>query len=205
MIGRLRGPVVERGLEGAIIVDVGGVGYEVFVPLGALGRLPEPPAPVELHVHTHVREDALVLYGFPTAEDRAAFRAVMGVGGVGPKLALAVSSVLDAAALAQAVARQDRARFKGIPGVGKKTVERLILELPDKLPKVLPPAGTAPGRGPAAAAPAAAAEGPLGQVVGALVSMGYRPLEAERAVEQLAGREDEPVEVLLREALVSLA
>lgn len=205
MIGRLRGPVVERGLEGAIVVDVGGVGYEVFVPLGALGRLPEPPAPVELHVHTHVREDALVLYGFPTAEDRAAFRAVMGVGGVGPKLALAVSSVLDAAALAQAVARQDRARFKGIPGVGKKTVERLILELPDKLPKVLPPAGAARGRGPAAPTAAAAIEGPLGQVVGALVSMGYKPLEAERAVEPLAGREDEPVEVLLREALVSLA
>jgi len=212
VIGRLRGRVIDQGLDGSCVVDVGGVGYEVFVPLGALGRLAGKSdggddGVVELHVHTHVREDALVLYGFVSAEDRAAFRAVLGVSGVGPKLALGILSVLDARGLAEAVATGDRARFKGIPGVGKKTVERLVLELPDKLPRAVAAAVGDPGptrrKGAASAGPITPVAGPLAHVESALVQMGYKPAEAARATEGLRGREEEPLEVLLREALAS--
>jgi len=217
MIGRLRGRLIEQHLDGSCVIDVGGVGYEVFAPLGSLGRLsgqgaspggaaPEADGPpVELHIHTHVREDALVLYGFASKEDRAAFRAVLGISGVGPKLALAILSVLDAQSLSEAVATGDRARFRGIPGVGKKTIERLVLELPDKLPRSvaaaagprdLPTGRTVPRTGDAS-------PGALDQVQSALVQMGYKPAEAERAVAPLRGREDEPLESLLREALAS--
>src|SRR5690349_9870494 len=134
MIGRVRGVVAERGEDGSCVIDVGGVGYEIFVPLGTLGRLPLPPAEVTLHVHTHVREDALVLYGFASLDDRAAFRTLLGVAGIGPKMAIAILSALDASELAAAVQSGDTARLRGIPGVGKKTTERLVLELKDKLP-----------------------------------------------------------------------
>ena len=96
MIGRLRGSIVQQGLEGLLILEVGGVGYEVFVPLGTVGRLPEGgEGEAVLHIHTHVREDALVLYGFDTAEDKAAFRALLTVNSIGPKLALAILSSLS--------------------------------------------------------------------------------------------------------------
>ena len=201
MIGRLTGTIVERGADGSIVLDVNGVGYEVFVPLGTLGRL-AIDAPITLHVHTHVREDALVLYGFANAEDRAAFRTLMGVSSVGPKLALAVLSHLSAKELATAIAREDRAAFQGIPGVGKKIVERLALELKDKLGFV---SVTSSG---AVAAPVITTPrltGPLGTVAGMLVSMGFRPSEAERAVAAIAKTaEGKEASVLLREALGAL-
>ena len=196
MIGRLRGVIAERGLDGSVVLDVGGVGYEVFVPLGSHGRLPHPPEEVVLHVHTHVREDALVLYGFAAPSDRAAFRTILGVSGVGPKLAMAVLSALDADRLAQAVASGDRNVFKGIPGVGKKTAERLLLELKDKLPE-LSRGKVASG---AAAAPPAAV-GPLATVSSVLVGMGFKPAEAESATSKLADIEGKSIEDLLREAL----
>lgn len=204
MIGRLRGHIVERGADGTVVLEVGGVGYEVSVPLGALGRMPSAPEPVTLHVHTHVREDAISLFGFASAEDRAAFRTLMTVSSIGPKLALAILSHLDARALADAVARQDATRFKGIPGVGKKIADRLVLELRDKL-------GFASGSALAGASgpiamPIAMPSGPLGQVASALVSMGFKPTEAERAVAAIAGdAEGKAVDVLLREALASMS
>jgi Holliday junction DNA helicase RuvA len=206
VIGRLAGTLLSRGVDGTCIVDVGGVGYEVVVPLGALGRLPADGHEVALTIHTHVREDALVLYGFATPEDREAFRALLSVSQVGPKLAMAILSVLDARALARAVAIGDRAAFKGIAGVGKKTVERVLLDLKDK------PLGTPSSAGQIAAAVVARAmrppTDPLAVVAGALVSMGYKPSEADRAVavleERGRGADGADAQTLLREALGAL-
>ena len=109
MIGRLSGTIEHREADGSVVVDVNGVGYEVFLPLGAAGRAgSEPGATVSLHIHTHVREDAMTLFGFATAEDRAAFRALLKVSSIGPKLALAIIGVMNAAELQDAIARQDK-------------------------------------------------------------------------------------------------
>ena len=202
MIGRLTGIIVEQGLDGTCVLDVSGVGYELHVPLGALGRLPQAPERATLFVHTHLREDALTLYGFATEQDRAAFRVVISVAGIGPKLALAILSALSAEELADAINRGDRNRFKGVSGVGKKLVERLVLELKDKLPT----GGASVLRLPVRAAPAPAVSGTLGTVHAALVQMGFKPAEAERAVEQIqANASEKPTEELLREALTHLA
>ena len=204
MIGRLTGTIVDQTLDGACVVDVAGVGYEVFVPMGALGRLPRPPERVTLHVHTQMREDALTLYGFPTLEDRTAFRTLLNVNGVGPKLALGIMSSLSASELADALNRGDKARFKGISGVGPKIVERLVLELKDKLHFV--GGGGAPMPAPRSAAPSSAFTGVLATVHGALVQMGFKPYEAETALQKLQPKADgKPAEELLREALASLA
>ena len=206
MIGRLRGVIADRSPDGSCIVEVGGVGYEVFVPLGTLGRLPAAPEAVTLHVHTHVREDALVLYGFGRPEDRTAFRTLLGVSNIGPKLALAILGSMDARQLAAAIANQDKARFKGIPGVGKRTVDRLLLELKDKLGFVTLGAAVAPPKAngkPAAAPPAETSA--LTTVAGLLVSMGFKPPEADRAVAAIADDAgDAPVETLLKRALAHL-
>ncbi len=202
MIGRLRGTIADRSLDGSCIVDVNGVGYEVFVPLGTLGRLPQPPEATTLHVHTHVREDAFVLYGFATAEDRTAFRTLLGVSNVGPKLALAILGAMDARGLAAAIASQDPKRFKGIPGIGKRTVERVLLELRDKLGFATAGAAPAPAA-PRATAPSGA---PLTQIAGVLVSMGFKPTEADRAVAAIAeGSEGRTMEALLKDALAQLS
>ncbi len=202
MIGRLSGIVVDQALDGACIVDVSGVGYEVYVPLSSLRRLPSAPEPVVLHVHTQVREDALTLYGFATLDDRAAFRTLLGVNGVGPRLALSILSSMSAGELADAINRDDKARFRGVSGVGKKIVERLVLELKDKLSFV-------GARSPVpshARAGASTFAGPLGMVHGALVQMGYRGGEAELAVQKIeAHAEGKQTEELLREALSVLA
>ena len=148
-------------------------------------------------MHTHVREDALVLYGFATDADRAAFRALISVSNVGPKTAIAVLSALPGPELARAIANKDVARLTSISGVGKKTAERLVLELRDKL-------SLEPGTAPAAAA----AGPPKGSdlLIGALVNMGYRQAEAERAVGALGDKVGQrPLPDLVREALVVLA
>lgn len=204
MIGRLTGAIVEHTLEGACVLDVNGVGYEVFVPLGSLGRLPRAPELVTLHVHTQVREDSLTLYGFANGEDKTAFRTLISVTGIGPKLALGILSNMNAAELADAINRDDKARFKGVSGVGKKLVERLVLELKDKLSFVSSPVGRAlmvdrPGA-------QNAFEGSLSVVHGALVSMGYRPGEADVAVTKIKSQaEGKLAQELLREALQVLA
>lgn len=214
MIGRLRGQIVERSLDGTAVLEVGGVGYDVLVPLQSLARLPAPPAEVVLHVHTHVREDAFTLFGFATHEDRAAFRTLMTVSSIGPKLALGILSHLDARTLAAAIAREDRKTLQGVPGVGKKLVDRLVLELKDKLGFA---SAGASGAGAATAsitsggtviAPVALPllSGPLGTVATMLVSMGFRSVEADRAVAAIAPTaEGKTVEQLLREALSATA
>jgi len=196
VIGRLTGVLAEIGLDGTVIIDVGGVGYEVFVPLGA--GIDEGDE-ITLHVHTHVREDALALFGFRTDTDRAAFRALLGVYNVGPKSAMAILGALDAHQLADAIAREDRTALKGIPGVGKKTIERIFLDLRDKL-FVGAKAGKAR---PNVHRPKPAPEGPAATVIAALVQMGYKRVEAERAIESIEIT-DKPVEEILRDALGAL-
>jgi Holliday junction DNA helicase RuvA len=202
VIGRLTGILVDQAIDGACVLDVGGVGYEVYVPLGSLGRLPKPPETTTLHVHTHLREDALTLYGFATLDDRAAFRALLGVNGIGPKLALSILGSLPAGELADAINHADKKRLKGISGVGAKLVERLVLELKDKL-------HFSGGVYVAPAAPRVVPQGfsgPLGTVHGALVQMGFKPGEADVAINKIQPHADgKATEVLLREALSALA
>jgi holliday junction DNA helicase RuvA len=203
VIGRLTGTIVDQTLDGACVIDVNGVGYEVFVPLGALGRLPAPPALTTLHVHTHIREDAFILYGFSSLTDRAAFRVLIGVTGIGPKLALGILSSMSAGELADAVGRGDKVRFKGVSGVGAKLVSRLLLELKDKLDFAR---GTATSIAPSRAKPQPGFDGALGTVHAALVQMGFKSVEAEQAVQKIGEHADgKQPEELLREALSVLA
>jgi Holliday junction DNA helicase RuvA len=201
VIGRLTGLIVDPGLDGTCILDVAGVGYELHVPLGSLGRLPVSER-VTLHVHTQLREDALTLYGFATLDDRAAFRTLISVTGIGPKLALGILSAMSAAELADAINRGDRNRFKGVSGVGKKLVERLVLELKDKLPVHGGTLSVLPAR----PLPQSSFGKNLGAVHGALVQMGFKPVEAEHAISHIEqGADGKPTEELLREALSILA
>jgi Holliday junction DNA helicase RuvA len=204
VIGRLTGTIVDQTLDGACVLDVHGVGYEVFVPLGALGRLSAGSAPTTLHVHTHVREDAIILYGFPSLLDRSAFRVLTSVSGIGPKLALSILSSLSAGELAEAIQRGDKARFKGVSGVGPKLVSRLVLELKDKLDFARGELGaSAAARPPKVVMPY---DGALATVHAALVQMGFRPNEAEQAVQKIEPAADgKAAEQLLREALAVLA
>ena len=204
MIGRLTGRVTEE-LDGTIVLDVNGVGYEVIVPLGTLGRAAtDAEGRVTLFVHTHVREDVFSLFGFASDGDRLAFRTLIGVSSVGPKTAVAVLSALPAPELGQAIARKELGKLTSISGIGKKTAERLLLELKDKLP-VLEAAGprpTAAGVPTAAAVPASTSE----LLARALVNMGYRQNEADRAIDQLGAKMGElPLAELLKEALAALS
>ena len=132
MIGSLRGAVLERHPAGEVVVEVGGVGYRVLVPLGALAQL-ELGAPAFLFTHLHVREDAMVLYGFPTRNERDTFEALIGATGVGPKLGLAMLSVHSPGSLRRALVDDDLAALTLVPGVGKRTAQRLLVELKSRL------------------------------------------------------------------------
>jgi len=202
VIGRITGTIAHRETDGSVIVDVQGVGYEVFLPAGAAGRVEsEPGQSVSFHIHTHVREDALTLFGFATADDRAAFRALLKVSSIGPKLALAIIGVMNASELQDAIARQDKAAFKGISGVGKRTVERILLDLQDKLDFA-----SSGKTGVRLRAVAGIASSTSDKVVGALVNMGYKRTEAEAAVgSAMSVSDDENVEGLLRAALSALS
>ncbi len=192
--------VIDHGVDGSCVLDVAGVGYEVFVPLRTLARLPLTE-PVTLHVHTHVREDALLLYGFHAADDRTSFRVLLGVSGVGPKLAMTVLSELSAADLHRVIARADRGRLEAISGVGKKTAARLLLELKDKLPLPLDTGSALPASGVASVELSDVAT----QVCDALQRMGFSRGQAEAAVAQVSKADQAlPLEQLLRRALASL-
>lgn len=202
MIGRITGTIGHREPDGSVVVDVQGVGYEVFLPAGTAGRVEaELGQPVSLYIHTHVREDALTLFGFATLDDRAAFRALLKVSSIGPKLALSILGMMNAGELRDAIARQDKAAFKGISGVGKKTVERMLVDLRDKLEFAA--TGQTGVRLRAVPSPSNSA---TDTVVGALINMGYKRAEAEAAVGGVLGTSDEEnVEGLLRAALSALS
>jgi Holliday junction DNA helicase RuvA len=175
MIAHLRGRLLEKH-PNRIIVDVQGVGYEAHVPLSTFYEMPEPGGEIALRVHTHVREEALSLYGFVTLLELQLFERLIGVSGIGPKLALAVLSGIEPNELIAAVRHGNVARLTAIPGVGKKTAERIGLELKDKLAAFLPVEG-------AASVPASAGESLRTDVLSALINLGYhRPL-AERAID----------------------
>ena len=206
MIGRLVGQIVEDSADGAVVVDVRGVGYEVLVPLGTVGRsAPDAQGAVTLYVHTHVREDAFLLYGFASRDERAVFRQLISVSNIGPKIGLSILGSLPVADLAAAVAGGETAKLTRIPGVGKKTAERIVLELKDKL-LAQAPLSVAGAIG-ATPPPRSAARGAKGELLhGALTRMGYRPAEADRALAALGARvEAEPLADLVREALAVLA
>lgn len=206
MIGRLTGLVVEREVaDSTCILDVRGVGYEVFVPLRSLTKLPSPPDEATVHVHTHVREEAFTLFGFASLEDRAVFRVLLGVSGVGPKLAMTVLADLTARDLAQAVAEGNKKRFEAISGVGKKLAARLALELKDKV--ALPDLAPDVHRRDTLAAPPSTGTLPsvAEEVAQALTSLGFPRMRAEAAVSQVVREDDDrPLETLLRIALSSL-
>jgi Holliday junction DNA helicase RuvA len=174
VIAQLRGRLVRKEPQEAV-VDVGGVGYRVTIPLSTFYRIGEPGAEVTLLTHTHVREDALALFGFLTAAEQALFERLIDVSGVGPKLAVSILSGIEAPDLVLALRSGDVARLTRIPGVGKKTAERLILELKDKMQ------GLAAAEEPAPPGPTATAKEDL---VSALVHLGYSRPEAERGVER---------------------
>ena len=167
MIGRISGRLVEKQPP-LILVDVGGVGYELDVPMSTFYILPALGEIVSLHTHLAVREDAHVLYGFSTLDERRIFRQLMKVSGVGPKLALAVLSGLSISELAGAVQSGEAGRLVKIPGVGKKTAERLLLELRDKIGGAALPASSA-----------------RGDILDALVALGYSEKEASSALRQI--------------------
>lgn len=201
MIGRLTGRVVGESPDGTVVIDVQGVGYEVLCPLGSIGRAARDEGRVVLHVVTHVREDAITLFGFASDADRAAFRLLTSVAGVGPRTAVAVLGSLPLPELAAAVAKGDIRTLQGVPGVGRKIAERLSLELKDKLP--LTSVSGSSGVAPLAPMPVApqGPVGPLGPLVATLLKLGFRPAEAERAAAEMAPRAHEPLDALVRDAL----
>jgi Holliday junction DNA helicase RuvA len=175
MIALLRGTLVDKA-PNRLVVDVAGVGYDVQVPLSTFYVLGEPGSPVSLRIHTHVREDAIALFGFATALELDLFERLIGISGIGPKLALSVLSGIDPAELIRAIRLQDVARLTAIPGIGKKTAERIGLEMKDRLPAALQSAGPA-------AQPPSPRDQMRDDLVSALLNLGYQRAAAEKALD----------------------
>jgi Holliday junction DNA helicase RuvA len=193
VIAHLRGRVLRKAPQ-EVVVDVGGVGYRVAIPVSTFYRVGDEGDELSLRIHTHVREDALALFGFVSGAEHEVFERLIAVAGVGPRLALGILSGIEVGDFVAALRSNDLARLTRIPGVGRKTAERLVLELKDKMPSTL--AGQ-----PEAAAPAAPAS-PKDDLLSALANLGYSRPEVERAVDRAlaedgAGR----FEDLLRRAL----
>ena len=192
MIGRLEGVLAEKAPD-ALVLDVGGVGYELRVPLSTFMELPDPGKTVRLEVHTHVREDTLQLYGFLSPEERLGFRLLIGIAGVGPRVALAILSGLPVKRLLLAVRRKDVASLTGVPGVGPKTAERILIELRDKVALFELIEEQSEGATDAQEA-----------TVSALVNLGYPRSHADKAVRRALEQVPEgelQLEELIREAL----
>jgi Holliday junction DNA helicase RuvA len=187
VIAFLQGTLAEKG-AGRAVVAVGGVGYEILVPTQTLSRLPAPGKQAKLFTRLHVRDDAMILFGFATADERTLFDHLVTVTGVGPKLALAVLSVLTPETLRRAIATEDQAVLTQVPGIGRKVAARIVLDLKDRL-------GLGGDQ---------AVTGPVSEVREALLSLGLSPEEARDALAALPPDGDRPVEELLRDALRSV-
>lgn len=195
MIALLRGTLIEK-VPNRVIVEVGGVGYDVQVPLSTFYGLGDPGASILLRIHTHVREDALALYGFATALEQDLFERLIAISGVGPKLALAVLSGIEPAELIKAVRLQDVARLTAIPGIGRKTAERIGLELKDRLPAALQAIGQAQIEAP---------DDRRTDLLSALLNLGYQRPAAEKAIDKaLQANPDAPFEHALKDTLRAL-
>jgi len=202
MIGRLRGTLLAKHPPG-LLLDVGGVGYELEAPMTTFYELPDAGAEITLFTHLVVREDAHLLYGFATEQERLMFRALIKVSGVGAKLALALLSGMAAREFAHTVQQNDIARLTKVPGVGRKTAERLIVEMRDRLSSL--------GLESAAYAPAARTGGAAAiqsdavkDAISALIALGYKPQEASRMVNGIDSK-DKPSEEIIRQALKSVS
>jgi Holliday junction DNA helicase RuvA len=198
MIGRIQGTLLRKEPP-AMLVDVAGVGYEIEAPMATFYDLPAQGEMVTLHTHLVVREDAHLLFGFSTEAQRSLFRSLIKVSGVGPRVALAVLSTLSAAEFALCVANNDIPALTRVPGIGKKTAERLIIEMRDKLgdAELVTPA-------PAATGSAVMPVDPTSEAVSALIALGYKPQEASRLVRSVPGA-DLTTEEIIRLALKSMA
>jgi len=200
MIARLDGILIQKSAA-QCIVDVHGAGYRVVVPLSTFYELPEAGCPVILQIHTHVREDAISLFGFHTEAEREVFELMISVSGIGPKLAVNVLSGISAGEWVRAIATEDVKRLTGIPGVGRKTAERMILELKDKAVKlgsVDATAGEAVSR---------TGEQVKDDALSALVNLGYRGSSAKETVDRIVQEATEPLSLdkILKKALRILA
>lgn len=202
MIGRLVGQLVGQGDDGTITIDVHGVGYEVTVPLGALGRaIKDERGDTILHIHTVVREDAFQLYGFPSLDEREVFRILIAISGVGPKIATSILGAMPPSELQSAIARRELSRLTGISGVGRKTAERLLLELKDKLGGLSLAGAPAPAANAKVTAPVATKQELLRS---ALANMGFKPAEVDRALDAVRDRlATAELAELVRDALAS--
>lgn len=196
MIAHLRGRIFDKQ-PNRIIVDVNGVGYDVAVPLSTFYGLGEAGADITLRIHTHVREDALLLYGFATRLEQELFERLISVSGIGPKVGLSVLSGIETSELIKAIQRSDLARLTAIPGVGKKTAERIVLELKDRLPLA---AHTQSADG-GSVEPSDLKD----DVLSALVNLGYQRTLAEKAVDVAIKRDAGDFEQTLRQALREVA
>lgn len=196
MIGFLRGKLLAKQPP-VLLIDVGGVGYEVEAPMTTFYDLPETGKEITLHTHLVVREDAHTLFGFAKLTDRALFRSLIKISGVGPRMALAILSGMSAEAFARCIRDNDAAALTRVPGVGKKTAERLVVELRDKL-----------GKGEAGGAELPVMSGgpanPVEEAVSALIALGYKPPDASRMVRAIEAK-DLGVEEIIRRALQAAA
>ena len=196
MIANLRGTLSEKA-PSRLVVEVAGVGYDVQVPLSTFYVLGDPGAPVSLRIHTHVREDVIALYGFATPLEQDLFERLIAISGVGPKLALAVLSGIEPAELITAVRLQDVARLTAIPGIGKKTAERIGLELKDRLPASLQAVGQVQAPTPG--------DQQRTDLLSALLNLGYQRPVAEKAMDRvLQGSPGAPFEQVLKDTLRAL-
>ncbi|HSH28273.1 MAG TPA: Holliday junction branch migration protein RuvA [Thiohalobacter sp.] len=196
MIGRLRGQLLAKQPP-RLLVDVQGVGYEVEAPMTTFYALPETGSEVTLHTHLLVREDAQILFGFGRRAERDLFRHLIRINGVGPRLALAIMSSMTTAELIACVNERDAAALTRVPGIGRKTAERLLVELGDRLADFGATPGAAAGEGTELAP---AATGPVEEAVSALIALGYKPPEASRMVRAIEAC-DLSAEEIIRQAL----
>ena len=194
MIGRISGNLIEKEPP-KMLVDVSGVGYAIDAPMSTFYQLPALDQPVTLHVRTVVREDAFLLYGFATKAERSMFCKLIAVNGIGPRLGLTVLSGMAVAELAEAISSENVDILIRLPGIGRKTAERILLDLKDKMEEFSQSA--APGRGPMSASSV------FDEAVGALESLGYKPAEAQRVVRKVDGEHPDS-ESLIRAALKGL-
>lgn len=195
MIGWLAGKLQSKAAE-SVVINVGGVGYQVAVPLSTLNTIGGPGEEATLYIHTHVREDSLSLFGFGTELEKDVFLLLMSISGIGPKLALTVLSGLSVQELIAAISASDDSRLRGIPGIGKKTAARMCLELKDKV-RLLVPDET-----PRTPLPHAVSSDKRDDAISALINLGYKRPVAEDAVSKAQqGRPDVRIEELVREAL----
>jgi holliday junction DNA helicase RuvA len=195
MISRLHGLLIEKQAP-LVVIDVNGVGYETFVPMSTFYQLPELNTKVNLLTLMVVREDAITLYGFHSEAERQLFRDLLRVNGVGPKLALSILSTMELTTFVQAIKANDTARLTRIPGVGKKTAERLVLEMRDRLDKIPLDSPTATSSSPREII------SPVDDAVSVLIALGYKPQEASRLVYSVK-QEGMTSEELIRRALQS--